>query len=243
MIVGAGAGIGEATAVLLSREGAMVVLVDRDAEALSRVKARIGGPEVHLDRVDCLVDEEVGACVNRTVEALGRIDILVNGVGGSTVRPNQGGSLDSLSVEDWHALVGFNLTPTFLFCRYVIPVMKRRGNGKIVNISSIAARGEGMSNAAYSAAKAGINALTRRVSREVAPFGIHCNAVSPGLTMSNRMKAHLETLSAEAQQKALSRIPLGRYATPEDQAEVIAFLASYQSDFVTGVNIDVSGGQ
>lgn len=243
LVTGAGAGIGRATATLLSGEGAIVVLVDRDGDMLERVGAALNCAPAQRIRADCMDDGAVRGCVQDTVRIFGRIDILVNCVGGSTIRANQSGSVEELSVEDWSALVDFNLIPTFLFCRQVVPVMKRQRSGKIVNVASLAARGEGLSNAAYSAAKAGVIALTRRLSREVGPYGIHCNAISPGPTMSDRVEAYFDTLTEEVRERALAGIPLRRYATPEDQAEVIGFLASRQADFVTGVNIDVSGGQ
>lgn len=244
VIAGAGGGIARAAASRLSSEGATLILVDRDPEGLERACAEIAPAAGRMTyQVDCMSDEAVAACVADVLARQGRIDVLINAIGGSTLRPHQDGNADALSLDDWRALVDFNLVPTFLFCRHVAASMKARGRGKIVNLASISARGEGMSNVAYSAAKAGVVALTRRLSRELAPHGVYCNAVSPGLTLTDRIARHLDSLAPEKARKALEAVPLGRYAKPQEQASVIAFLASSDSDYVTGVTIDVTGGQ
>src|SRR5205823_7339051 len=123
-------------------------------------------------------------------------------------------------------------------------VMKRQRSGKIVNISSIAGRGlSASSSSAYATAKGGIIALTRKLSLELGAHGITANAIAPSLTLSERLLPHWEARSAEARDAEIRRTPLGRIATPEDQARVICFLASADADFVTGVTIDVTGGQ
>jgi NAD(P)-dependent dehydrogenase (short-subunit alcohol dehydrogenase family) len=178
------------------------------------------------------------------VEAHGRIDILVNGVGGSTIVGRPAAHLDELTLEEWQKLLHFNLTGTFLFCHAVIPVMKRQRGGKIVNLSSIAGRGLSReSSSAYATAKGGIIALTRKLAFELGPHGITVNAIAPSLTLSERIRPRWEQRSADARAAETQRIPLGRVATPEDQARVICFLASADADFVTGVTIDVTGGQ
>ena len=116
-------------------------------------------------------------------------------------------------------------------------------SGKIVNLASIAGRGlSDVSSSAYATAKGGIIALTRKLSLELGPHGINCNAVAPGKTMTNRIRSRWAQLSAEEQQRDLASVPLGRFAEPEDQARVICFLASGDADMVTGVTIDVNGG-
>src|SRR5439155_12628094 len=133
-------------------------------------------------------------CVHRSLELGGCIDILVNGVGGSTLKALPAGGTDHLALEDWNALVQFNLTPTFLFCKHVMPVMKAQRSGKIVNLSSIAGRGEDatVGNAAYSTAKAGVSVFTRRLARELAAHGVNCNAVAPGPTQTTRIMRYYE---------------------------------------------------
>ena len=137
-----------------------------------------------------------------------------------------------------------NLTGTFLFTHAVVPVMKRQGSGKIVNLASIAGRGlSGSSSSAYAAAKGGIIALTRKLAFELGPHGITVNAIAPSLTLTERIRHRWEQRSPESQADELQRTPLGRVAMPEDQARVVCFLASPDADFVTGVTIDVTGGQ
>jgi NAD(P)-dependent dehydrogenase (short-subunit alcohol dehydrogenase family) len=246
LISAAGAGIGRAAAGIIGREGGTVVAVDVDQGALDRLTAEIGaagGGALGL-RADALDAGSVEDVVRRTVDAHGRIDILVNAVGGSTIIPRPAATLDELTLEEWQRLLHFNLTGTFLLCRAVVPVMKRQKSGKIVNLSSIAGRGRSRtSSSAYATAKGGIIALTRKLAVELGPHGITVNAIAPSLTLSERLRPHWERRSPEARSAEIERTPLGRVATPEDQARVICFLASSDADFVTGVTIDVTGGQ
>jgi len=246
LISAAGAGIGRATADIIGREGGIVVAVDVQQSALDRLTAEIsaaGGRALGV-RADALDAASVDAAVRRAVDAHGRIDILVNAVGGSTVIQRPAADIDELTFEEWHTLLHFNLTGTFLFSHAVIPIMKRQKSGKIVNLASIAGRGiSRTSSSAYATAKGGIIALTRKLSLELGAHGITVNAIAPSLTLSERLLPHWEKRSAEAKASEIQRTPLGRVATPADQARVICFLASSDADFVTGVTIDVTGGQ
>ena len=246
LISAAGAGIGKATAMIIAREGGSVVGVDVEPAALDRLTADVtaaGGRALAL-RADALDAAAVEGVVKRAVDAHGRIDVLVNAVGGSTVVPRPAAVLDELTLQEWQKLLDFNLTGTFLFTHAVVPVMKRQGAGKIVNLASIAGRGISQSSSsAYATAKGGIIALTRKLAFELGPHGITVNAIAPSLTLSERIRPHWDRRSAEAQAAEIRRTPLGRVATPEDQARVICFLASSDADFVTGVTIDVTGGQ
>jgi NAD(P)-dependent dehydrogenase (short-subunit alcohol dehydrogenase family) len=246
LISAAGAGIGRATAMIIAREGGIVVGVDVEQAALDRLTADVGaaGGRALALRADALDAASVEGAVQRAVEAHGRIDILVNAVGGSTVVGRPAAHLDELTLDEWQKLLHFNLTGTFLFCHAVIPMMKRQRSGKIVNLSSIAGRGLSReSSSAYAAAKGGIIALTRKLAFELGLHGITVNAIAPSLTLSERIRPRWEQRSADARAAEIQRIPLGRVATPEDQARVICFLASADADFVTGVTIDVTGGQ
>ena len=244
LISAAGAGIGRATASIIGREGGTVVAVDLDQTALDKLAAEIAPAHVLPVRADALDAAAVDDVVRQAIAAHGRIDILVNAVGGSTIIPRPNATLDELSLEEWQKLIHFNLTGTFLFCHAVTPVMKRQGRGKIVNISSIAGRGlSRSSSSAYATAKGGIIALTRKLSLELGPHGITVNAIAPSLTLSERIRPHWERRSAEERTAEIERTPLRRVANAEDQARVICFLASADADFVTGVTIDVTGGQ
>jgi len=246
LISAAGAGIGRATANIIGREGGVVAAVDVEQAALDRLTAEIagaGGRAVGI-RADALDAASVESAVRRVVDAHGRIDILVNAVGGSTIISRPAADIDELTLEEWQKLLHFNLTGTFLFSHAVIPVMKRQQSGKIVNLASIAGRGlSRSSSSAYATAKGGIIALTRKLSLELGPHGITVNAIAPSLTLSERLLPHWERRSAEGRAAEIERTPLGRVATPQDQARVICFLASSDADFVTGITIDVTGGQ
>ena len=246
LISAAGAGIGRATAMIMAREGGTIVAVDVEPAVLDRLTADVGaaGGRALAIRADALDAASVDGAVRQAVDAYGRIDILVNGVGGSTVVSRPAALLDELTLEEWQKLLHFNLTGTFLFSHAVIPVMKRQRSGKIVNLASIAGRGISQSSSsAYATAKGGIIALTRKLAFELGPHGVTVNAIAPSLTLSERIRPHWARRSAEGQAAEIQRTPLGRVATPEDQAGVICFLASSDSDFVTGVTIDVTGGQ
>ena len=246
LISGAGSGIGRATAQMIGAEGGTVVGVDLDQVAIEQIMdgiRRTGGKAYSLV-ANALEAADVARVVQQTVEACGRIDILVNAVGGSTIIPNSGAAVDVLTLDEWQRLLTFNLNGTFLFCNAVVPIMKRQRSGKIINISSIAGRGLSQSSSsAYATAKGGIIAFTRKLSFELGPYGITCNAIAPSRTLSERIHARWEQMSEAEQATEIARTPLRRIAQPEDQARVICFLASADADFVTGVTIDVTGGQ
>ena len=245
LITGAGSGIGRATGQLMGEEGGSIAGVDVSQDGLSQV---LGGIQQRGARVKAIVANaldsvDVKRAVQEAMDTFGRIDILVNAVGGSTIIQNPGASVDELSFDEWQGLLDFNLTGTFLFINTVVPIMKRQRSGKIVNLSSIAGRGlSASSSSAYATAKGGIIALTRKLATELGPFGITCNAIAPSRTLSERINPRWEQLSEEEQQAQLRNIPLRRLALPEDQAKVICFLASADADYVTGVTIDVNGG-
>lgn len=246
LISGAGSGIGRATAQIMGAEGGTVVGVDVNRNALEQIMSGIrqAGGKARGMVADALNAEQVQQAVQQAVDTFGRIDILVNAVGGSTIISRPEATVDELTLDDWQRLLAFNLNGTFLFCNAVIPIMKRQRRGKIVNIASIAGRGVSeRSSSAYATAKGGIIAFTRKLSIELGPFGITCNAIAPSMTLSERIHARWEHMSDAERNAVLARTPLRRIAQPEDQARVICFLASADADFVTGVTIDVTGGQ
>jgi len=244
LITAAANGIGRATAEIMVREGATVIAADNNQgrldEAVPALK-RNGRAEGRL--VDALVPAEVDALVADVVRQHGAIDILVNAVGGSTVIANPQATTEQLAFADWQKLIAFNLDGTFLVTHAVIPVMKRQRSGKIVNLASIAGRGLSQnSSSAYAAAKGGIIAFTRKLAHELGPDGINVNAIAPSVTLTERIRPHWEKRSQASQAEEIERTPLRRVALPADQANVICFLASADSDFVTGLTIDVTGG-
>ena len=245
LITAAANGIGRATAEIIAREGGIVVAVDNNQERLDaavEALAKAGG-RAHGRLCDALDRSQVDATVASVVREFGRIDVLVNAVGGSTVISRPAAKIDELTLEEWQTLITFNLDGTFLFLHAVVPIMKAQKSGKIVNLASIAGRGlSASSSAAYCAAKGGIIALTRKLSLELGEFNINVNAIAPSLTLSERITPHWNQRSPEAQALEIDRTPLKRVAVPADQAKVICFLASSDADFVTGLTIDVTGG-
>jgi NAD(P)-dependent dehydrogenase (short-subunit alcohol dehydrogenase family) len=237
-------GIGRATAEIMAREGAVVVGVDNHPDRLEAAVAalRMSGGRAHGRLCDALEPNQVEATVAAAEKEFGGVDIVVNAVGGSTIIANSGAAVDELTFEEWQRLIAFNLNGTFLFTHAVVPAMKRRKSGKIVNLASIAGRGLSESNSAYAAAKGGIIAFTRKLAFELGPYGITINAIAPSLTLTERIRPHWEKRTPEAQAAEIARTPLRRVAEAADQAKVICFLASSDADFVTGVTIDVTGG-
>lgn len=245
LITAAASGIGRATSDIIAAEGGIVVAVDNNRERLDVTVDALSkaGGRVHGRQCDALDQSQVDAVVSSVVKEFGRIDVLVNAVGGSTIIPRPAARVDELSLDEWQQLIRFNLDGTFLFLRAVVPIMKAQRSGKIVNLASIAGRGlSTSSSAAYSAAKGGIIALTRKLSFELGEFNINVNAIAPSLTLTERIRPHWNQRSPEAQSAEIERTPLKRVAEARDQAKVICFLASSDADFVTGLTIDVTGG-
>ena len=245
LITAAASGIGRATADIVAREGGVIVAVDNHEERLDRAVAELreAGGRAHRRLCNALDAADVDATVASIAQEFGRVDILVNAVGGSTIIGKSGATVDELSFAEWQQLIDFNLSGTFLFTHAVVPVMKRQQSGKIVNLSSIAGRGLSISSSsAYAAAKGGIIAFTRKLAHELGPDGINVNAIAPSVTLTERIRPHWEKRSQAAQAEEIERTPLRRVAEAADQANVICFLASSDADFVTGLTIDVTGG-
>jgi NAD(P)-dependent dehydrogenase (short-subunit alcohol dehydrogenase family) len=245
LITAAASGIGRATADIMAQEGAVIVAVDNNEERLERTigELREAGGRAHGKMCDALNAAQVDGTVASVAQEFGAIDILVNAVGGSTIVSKPGADVDELSFADWQKLIDFNLSGTFLFTHAVVPVMKRQRRGKIVNLASIAGRGlSASSSSAYAAAKGGIIAFTRKLAFELGPYNVNINALAPSKTLTERIRPRWNQQSPDDQQTEIDRTPLRRIAEAPDQAKVICFLASGDADFVTGVTIDVTGG-
>ncbi len=245
LITAAASGIGRATADIIGREGGRIAAVDNNRERLDATVAEIAaaGGEAHPYHADALEADQVDSVVTDAARRFGRIDILVNAVGGSTIIARPHAATEELTLAEWQALIHFNLTGTFLFTHAVIPIMKRQKGGKIVNLASIAGRGKSSaSSSAYATAKGGIIALTTKLASELGPHGITVNAIAPATTLTERIRPRWEQRSRDEQAREVARTPLRRVAEAADQARVICFLASSDADFVTGVTIDVTGG-
>ena len=251
IVTGAGRGLGRAYALALARAGARVVVNDlgvqldgsapgdNSAGAVVAEIRRAGGHAVA--NPDSVIDEHaVKRLIESTLTLFGRLDILVNNAGIVRSRP-----LSDMPEADWQAVLDVHLTGTFLCSQAAFRALRDQGRGgRIINTTSGAAFAEAYpATANYAAAKAGIIALTRVTAAEGGPHGITCNAIAPGVTLTERVEPIWTARSEEQRQSVLANIPLGRMPRAEDQARVIAFLASRDADFVNGTTIDVAGGQ
>lgn len=236
IITGAVRGIGRAITLSFAREGAKVALIDTDGKELENLKKVIENRkrEAVIHYCDISVRSEVERAVRKTRETFGRIDILVNNAG--IIRR---GSIETMTGEDWDRVIEVNLTGAFNCCKAVVAIMKHQGSGKIINISSIAGKmGDITSAPGYGSSKAGLDALTKTLARQLAQFGINVNGVSPH-AIETEMSAQW---SDERRKEIIASIPLARLGKPEEVAEAVLFLASDAASFITGEIIDVNGG-
>lgn len=244
VVAGASEGIGRATVMRLLVEGARVVALARDPAKLGALReAAPSNDSLVTIAADALLPDCGPSAVEAATRRFGRLDILVNCVGGSTVIGNANQPVEQMSDEEWSGMLAFNLQPMFAFTRAAVPAMKRQRAGSIVNLSSVAWQGRGSTtSAAYAAAKGAVNSFTAQVARELAPWNIRVNAAAPGLTLSERMAAAMAKWPDTQKVAVMARMPLGRASTVEEQAAAICFLASKDASYVTGVTLDVGGG-
>lgn len=244
LITAAASGLGRGIAIDLARRGATVHVWDRDAQALAELSsyAKSENLAIPTRAVDLVNEWEVEQAFSATVEQSGKIDVLINNAGGSLHTPF---NFLKQSKEDWERVFNLNLMLTVRLTQFVIPLMINRQYGRIINIGSKAGRyGSLFAGANYVAVKGAIHALTLQLAQEFGPQGITCNAICPGAVMTPRVQGLLkERQSDELRQKILNEIPVRRHAEVDDITNTIAFLASPQSSFITGVLLDVNGGQ
>lgn len=243
--VGPGWGNGRAAAVLFAREGAKVFAVDRDADAMAETLERVreAGGSVTAYTCDVTDSAAVAAMVAACQAAFGRIDILVNNVGGSA----PGGAAE-LSEEAWNRQLDYNLGSVFLACKHVIPVMIAQGGGAIVNTSSTSGlRYTGAPQVGYAATKAAIIQFSRVTAVQYAKHKIRVNTVVPGQMHTPMVEARLAKQRVggdvdELLRQRVARIPLGFMGDGRDTANAALFLASDEARFITGTEIVVDGG-
>lgn len=244
LITAAASGLGRGIAIDLARRGATVHVWDRDAQALAELSSDTKSENLAIftRAVDLTNDREVEKAFSTTVEHSGKIDILINNAGGSLHTPF---NFLRQSKEDWERVFNLNLMLTVKLTQLVIPLMIDRQYGRIINIGSKAGRyGSLFAGANYVAVKGAIHALTLQLAQEFGPQGITCNAICPGAVMTPRVQGLLkERQSDEQRQKILQEIPVRRHGEVDDIANTVVFLASPQSGFITGVLLDVNGGQ
>ncbi|WGD28341.1 SDR family oxidoreductase [Ancylobacter sp. WKF20] len=236
IITGAGAGIGAATAALFAKEGARVLVVDRDEQRAAEVASAIEGVAL---AVDVSQEAAVEAMAREAEARFGRVDVLVNNAGYG-IR----GSVVTTAAADWDALMAVNLKGVFLCSKHIIPLMAAGGGGSVVNTASNIAQVGLADRAAYVASKGGVAALTRAMALDHAAQNIRVNAVAPGTTWSSYFDKILETHDdPEGFVTALNaRAPMNRVAQPIEIANAILWLASDESSFATGSILTVDGG-
>lgn len=239
LITGCASGIGKATAELLAAEGAALVLVDRNAEALASLAATLGAERCLTVALDVTDEAAVKACVASAMAKFGKLDVLVNNAG----VPCAMASVEFESVAEWQRVFGVNMLGTMLFCKFAAPHMMAAKSGAIVNTASIAGMRAGAGGSAYSASKAAVINYTKLLACELGAHNVRVNAVCPGLVETDMTKPIFDHARATHNEAFLnSRSELRRYARPEEIASAITFLASSDASFITGAELPVDGG-
>jgi len=238
VITGGGSGIGHGTALLFACERSRVAVLDRNdsnsQETLNQIKA--AGGEGLFIKADVSRSAEVFPAMKTIVERWGRIDVLFANAAVQINKP-----LAETTEEDWDETIDVNLKGAFLCCKHVIPVMREQKQGSIVICSSGHAFETYPNYTAYAATKGGLVAFMRAAALDCAPYGIRVNCIIPGATDSPLLRYHLRNCP-EDEQRILASIPLRRFATPEDIAKGVRFLASSDASYITGTWLAVDGG-
>ena len=233
IVTGAATGIGEAIARRLSAAGASVAVADIDEAAAAATAAQI--PNAFPVHIDITSADSVSKAVEAVVAKFGKIDILVNNAGTA----GKVGTLVDQTEEEWRRVIDINLMGVFLCTRAVMPLLRKQGYGRVVNLASIAGKEGNPNMSAYSATKAAVIGFTKSVAKEVATENICVNAVSPAVVQTKI----LDQLTPEQVSYMTDKIPMRRTGKPEEIAAVVHFLASPDCSFVTGQCYDASGGR
>jgi 3-oxoacyl-[acyl-carrier protein] reductase len=232
LITGAAGAIGSAAARLLSQAGARLVLADMVRDPTEDLSRELGGLAVQADLSDPGAVSEMAASV---LDQVGRIDILVNNAGALN-----NAKIATTTLEEWHRVQSINVDAAFLLSQAFLPGMRAARWGRVINLSSYAAKSGGLTaGTAYSVSKAAMIGLTFSIAREVAGEGVTANAIAPAYVMSPMVS---EQLTDAQRQTQLAAIPVGRFCEPEEVAHAVMFLASPLAGFITGEVIDMNGG-
>jgi NAD(P)-dependent dehydrogenase (short-subunit alcohol dehydrogenase family) len=242
IVTGGGGGIGGATARALAREGASVLVVDVNEEAAAAVAGGIrdAGGVAERFRADLSEEQDVEAVIAEVVKRFGRLDVLHNN---AALTDSDFLSADTavteLSLEVWERTLAVNLTSQMLMCKHAVPIMADQGGGSIINMSSGASLKGDRTRTAYGVSKAGVNALTMYVATSHGKKGIRANTILPGLVITDAVRAHLKEEMLASLSKATLTPSVGQ---PDDIADVVVFLASDESRYITGQMLAVDGG-
>lgn len=240
LVTGAAQGIGQAIALAFMGSGARVIVVDIDVEGVAQFAERHGLISVALDVGDRNLCHKL---VSQLVTSHGRLDILVNSAGG--VRGQCGVPIEEVTPAAWRAIFEANVDGAFWLAQAVAPIMRAARWGRIVNIASGAGLRPSLTGIqAYTAAKHALVGLTRHLSQELGPFGITCNAVAPGLVLSNpTTRRQWESYDDTMRTRIIESIHVRRLGTVEDIAAAVGFLASEQAGWISGQVLSVDGGR
>jgi len=255
IVTGSSQGIGRATAKAFAKEGAKIILNARNVQSLEIVASEIKdlGSESIVIPGDISNSSTVTQAVEEAISNFGKIDILVNNAGSGRTSTGDYMTYEDIEEKDWYYIMEQNVKSAHLCCQFVIPHMKERRRGSIVNISSVVGRTcePGFSNeklmapieATYVSAKAAINGLTRQLARDLGCYGIRVNAVAPGVILSSeRLEKFWKSKKESERKRVVNFIPLLRPGKSEEVAKAVLFLASDDASYITGSTIDVNGG-
>jgi len=244
LVTGSAQGMGLAIATALAAEGAKVAISDLDEGPIGRAvdTLRQQGLEAVGHRMDVTRREQVRQSVQAIREHWGGLHVLVNNAGGGLNTPYR---LEEIEERHWNLVLDVNLKGAFLCCQAAIPVMVQQGGGVIVNISALAGHWRAsLAGVQYTAAKAGVEGLTRQLAYDWGPQGIRVNAVAPTVTITGeRMERLWKDKEEQEQQRLIQQIPLRRLSRPEEIAAAVVFLASEEASYITGITLDVCGGR
>jgi len=242
LITGSGSGIGRASAILFSQEGARICVADVDRkggeQTVDLIKQK--GSNAIFVHADITKASDAEQMVKVTLDQYGKLDILFNNAGiGMPFMP-----IEQIEESFWHRVMDINVKGVFLGCKYAIPAMKKQGGGVIINTASISGVRPRPGLSAYSASKGATILLTKALAIELAPFKIRVNCINPVVVETPFLEKNIDRNQLEEAKKTmLSTIPLGRLCQPEDIAHAALYLASDESSMVTGASLDVDGGR
>jgi len=240
LVTGAASGIGLQTSIRLAEEGALVMMTDINHEEGLQQAEKLGANATFL-KLDITEEEEWISVLDETVKRFGRLDILVNSAGMVLIA-----DVEQITLEDWRKVHAVNLDGTFLGCKHGVRVMKEFGAGSIINLSSVSGMIGGFNLAAYNSSKGAVRMLTKSVALHCARagYGIRCNSIHPTFIETPMLESMIRDSPdpEKARQTLVRQVPLRRIGKPDDVANMIVYLASDESTFVTGTEMVIDGG-